>query len=414
MDWRMEAYRNAGAAAALALIAAPQGWAQPVSRADAAAHARALALDTHLDTPANLERNGWDIMRAHPEEGPFSQVDVPRMRSGGLDGGFWVLYTPQGPLTPAGYAAARDMAVLRSLKVHQMVSAQPATFELALLADDAARIVGGKRIVVFQSIENSYPLGEDLSLFKTFYDLGVRMASPVHSANNQFADSATGSERRWGGLSPLGVKWVAEANRLGVIIDGSHGSDETIDQLLALSKTPLILSHHGAKAVFDHPRNLDDERLKRVAAGGGVIQINSLFVAPTADHPDLRAKQGALRFRLARWGQLSAAERKALTGEIAGMDATYPGWRGSFEDFMRNLLHVLKLVGPDHVGVGADWDGGGGVVGMESVADLPKVTARLRAAGYSEADIHKIWGGNVLRLMRQVETYKASLEPKVP
>jgi membrane dipeptidase len=263
-------------------------------------------------------------------------------------------------------------------------------------------------------MENSYQLGEDLSLLKTFYDLGVRMASPVHGANNQFADSS-GDKRRWGGLSPLGERWVDEMNRLGLVVDGSHASDEAIDQLIARSKTPIILSHHGAKAVFDHPRNLDDARLKKVAASGGVIQMNSLFIAPVTAPSDLRARMGALRFKMARAATMTPGERKALAAELKALEAT-PGWRGTFEQYMQNILHVLKLVGPDHVGMGADWDGGGGVSGLESVADLPKITARLKAEGYSDADLAKIWSGNVLRLVAQADAYRASLAapPPVP
>jgi membrane dipeptidase len=387
----------------------PAAAEPPVSSRDRVLHERLLVLDTHLDTPANLERNGWDIMQSHAHEGLFSQVDVPRMRAGGLDGGFWVIFTPQGPLTAAGFAAARDAAILRAMRIREMVAGHSDTFEMAVRAADAERIVRSGRLVVYQSIENSYPLGEDISLLKTFYDLGVRMAAPVHGANNQFADSATDRERRWGGLSPLGRTWVQEANRLGILIDGSHASDETIEQLVELSKTPIILSHHGAKAVFDHPRNLDDDRLRKVAASGGVVQINSMYVFGGTNYPELRAKQGALRFQLSRWSQLNPMERKALANEIAALDETYPNWRGSFDDYMANILHVLKVVGPDHVGMGADWDGGGGVRGFDSVAELPRITARLRAAGYSEADLAKIWGGNVLRLLAQAEAYQDSL-----
>jgi membrane dipeptidase len=395
--------------AGLVVMSSSAAMAQGVSAADAKLHARLLTLDTHLDTPANLERGGFDIMRAHPEQGPFSQVDVPRMRAGGLDGGFWVIFTPQGPLTAAGYAASRDTAIGRAVKIREMVAANPKTFVLATKADEAASIAASGKIIVYQSIENSYPLGEDISLLKTFYGLGVRMASPVHTLNNQFGDSATDPVKRWNGLSPLGQAWLEEANRLGIIVDGSHASDDVIDQLVAQSKTPIILSHHGAKAVFAHPRNLDDERLKKVAASGGVIQINSLYVAPTTTTPEFRTMQGALRARLAKWSQLTPAERTALSKEIADLDTAYPNWRASFEDVMANLLHVLKLVGPDHVGLGADWDGGGGVKGMESVADLPKITARLRAAGYSEADLQKIWSGNLLRLLTQADAYRESL-----
>lgn len=375
-------------------------------------HGKLVTLDTHLDTPANLERPGWDILADNSADGSFSQVDVPRMRSGGLDGGFWVIYIPQGPLTPQGYAAARDTAILRAMKIREMVARSPGVFEIATRAEDAPRIAAAGKLIVYQSMENSYQLGEDLTLLKTFYDLGVRMASPVHGANNQFADSAT-DKLRWGGLSPLGERWVDEMNRLGLVVDGSHASDAAIDQLVARSKTPIILSHHGAKAVFDHPRNLDDERLKKVAASGGVIQMNSMYVAPLNAPADFRARMGALRFKMMRVGAMSTSERKALMAELKALEAT-PGWRGTFEAYMENILHVLKLVGPDHVGMGADWDGGGGVAGFESVADLPKITARLKAAGYSDADLAKIWGGNLLRLVAQADAYRASVAAPAP
>jgi membrane dipeptidase len=398
--------------ASLTLVALVAGSSAAQAQRAGGLHGRLVTLDTHLDTPANLERSGWDILADNSADGSFSQVDVPRMRAGGLDGGFWVIYIPQGPLNPQGYAAARDTAILRAMKIREMVARSPALFELATRAEDAPRIAAAGKLIVYQSMENSYQLGEDLTLLKTFYDLGVRMASPVHGANNQFADSAT-DKRRWAGLSPLGERWVDEMNRLGLVVDGSHASDEAIDQMIARSKTPIVLSHHGAKAVFDHPRNLDDERLKKVAASGGVIQMNSMYVEALNAPPDFRARMGALRFRMARIGTLSPAERKTLLAELKALEAT-PGWRGTFEAYMQNVLHVLKLVGPDHVGMGADWDGGGGVVGFESVADLPKITARLKAAGYSDDDLAKIWSGNVLRLVAQADAYRASLAAPPP
>src|SRR5579864_549965 len=169
-------------AAAIALFAAFSG---PVLAADARAiHERVLRLDTHLDTPMNFARPGWDIMDEHSVASDLSQVDYPRMMKGGLDGGFFAIYTPQGRRTPEGLAHARDAALVRAMEIHEMVARHNDKFELALGADDAARIVAKSKRVVFISIENSYPLGKDLTLLKTFYDLGVRMAGPVHFTNN--------------------------------------------------------------------------------------------------------------------------------------------------------------------------------------------------------------------------------------
>jgi membrane dipeptidase len=391
---------------AIILAILGSGLALAAARGDAL-HQRLLVLDTHLDAPVNFERPGWDIMARHTVAGDFSQLDYPRMKQGGLDGGFFAIFTPQGPLTAQGYAAARDAAIIRETKIREMVAAHPAQFELAFSADDAARIAAKGKRVVFQSIENSYPLGEDLSLLETFYRLGVRMAGPVHFRNNQFADSAN-DQKKWGGLSPLGVAWVGEMNRLGMVIDASHASDDVFDQLLKLSKTPIILSHSGCRAVFDNPRNIDDARLRALAAAGGVIQINSLYVAPTPPPDPERVKaMAALAAERSDPRKLTPEALAKLSAAQRAIDARFPPHRATFDDFMKHLLHALAVAGPDHVGIGADWDGGGGVAGMEDVADLAKITQRLKAAGYSDADLAKIWGGNVLRVLRAAEAYKA-------
>ena len=238
--------------------------AQQVSNATRTLHEQLLTLDTHLDTPANFSLAGWRIQDGHERMRDGSQVDLPRLVQGGLDGGFWAIYTPQGPRTPAGDRAARDFALSRALSIREMVAANGKSFELALKADDAAAIAARHKRVVFLSIENSYPLEADLSLLETFYKLGVRLAGLAHFTNNDLADSATdphGAE--WHGLSEKGRAFVGEANRLGVVLDASHASDQVLDQLIALSKTPVLLSHSGVKAVFDHPRNIDDRLFTR-------------------------------------------------------------------------------------------------------------------------------------------------------
>src|SRR5512135_2815947 len=173
-------------------------------------HERLLCLDTHLDTPATFARPGWDIMKRHSAETDFSQVDYPRMVEGGLDGGFFAIYTPQGPLTPEGMMAARDYALVRAAAIREMVARNSSHFELALVPGDAPRIARQKKRVVFQSIENSYPLANDVTLLRSFYALGVRMAGPVHFANNQLGDSATDPKgKTWNGLSPMGHDFVS-------------------------------------------------------------------------------------------------------------------------------------------------------------------------------------------------------------
>lgn len=398
--------RIACASAALSLIAFAAGAAPgPAPDAKAIHDSLPVTLDTHLDTPANFSRPGWDIMDRH-KVSDRSQVDYPRMVEGGLKGGFFAVFTPQGPRTPEGIRAARDAALIRAVEIHEMVAKHGDKFELALKADDAAPIAAKGKRFVFMSIENSFPIEGDLSLMATFQKLGVRLIGPVHTKNDGLADSST-DKPEWHGLSPLGKEFVAEANRLGLVLDASHASDDVLDQMIVLSKTPIILSHSGCKAVFDHPRNIDDNRLKALAASGGVIQINALgaYLIPMTVDPARAAAMAAIVAK----AQKPGADTAALTAEMAALETKYPTPKATFDDFFKHVLHALKVAGVDHVGIGADMDGGGGVVGLEDVASYPRITAALLAAGYTRDDLVKIWGGNVLRVMRQAEAYKASL-----
>jgi membrane dipeptidase len=377
----------------------------PISSAARALHEQLLTLDTHLDTPANLSVVGWNIQDSHDRDRDGSQVDLPRLVQGGLDGGFWAIYTPQGPRTPAGDRAARDFAIARAVAIREMVAANANSFEIALKADDAAAIAARHKRVVFLSIENSYPLEADLSLLETFYKLGVRLAGLAHFANNDLADSSTDPKGpEWHGLSDKGRAFVAEANRLGIVLDGSHASDEVLDQLIALSKTPVLLSHSGVKAVFDHPRNIDDRRLRALAASGGVIQINFMsdYLIATPKIPEREAALASL-WQGARKPGLTLVEREALIARKHEIDRRWPVPRATFADAFAHLLHAVRVAGIDHVGIGADFDGGGGVTGFEDARDYPKITARLLAEGFSRDDIQKIWSGNVLRVLRAAE-----------
>lgn len=400
-----------GVAASLLLASSAAGAARaddavaPLARA---LHERLIVLDTHLDTPANLARPGWSIMDRHDRENDLSQVDYPRMVDGGLDGGFWAIFTPQGPQTSEAFAAARNAALMRAVQIREMVARNNDHFALAETAADADRIARAGKRIVFQSIENSYPLGHDLTLLETFYNLGVRLVGPVHLSNNQFADSSTDpSGPRWNGLSPLGVQLVAQANRLGMVIDASHASDAVFDQLLTLSKTPILLSHSGCRNVFDHPRNIGDARLRRLAATGGVIQIDAVgvFLAPMQNAAERKRALDAIDASFGPIETLNPAQAAARAKARRAVDARFPASRATFDDFIDQLLHALSVVGPDHVGIGADWDGGGGVAGFDDVVDLPKVTARLVQEGYTSAEIAKIMGGNVLRLLQQAEDH---------
>ncbi len=373
-------------------------------------HERLVTMDTHLDTPALLVQPGFDITHRHDPLSDYSQVDLPRMIEGGLDGGYWVIYTRQGELTDSAYADVLQVALDRSGAIREMVAANPEDFELALVAEDAARIAAAGKRIVYQSIENAYPLGEDLTNLERFFNLGVRMVGPVHFANNQFADSATDPEGpTWQGLSPLGKELVEEANRLGMILDASHAHDLVFDQMLELSATPIILSHSGAKAIFDHPRNIDDDRLLQLAEQGGVIQMNALgaYLTELPSNPERQAAMGELFAEMRATPEMSESRRAELTQRRREIDAQFPPALATFEDYMDHFLHVLKLIGPDHVGVGADWDGGGGVAGMRDIAAFPRITERLLAEGYTEDDLAKIWEGNVTRLLAAAQAHAA-------
>lgn len=203
---------------------------------------------------------------------------------------------------------------------------------------------------------------------------------------------------------------MQQAQALGIVIDQSHASDAVFDQLIALSPVPILLSHSGARAVYDHPRNLDDARLKVLAAHGGVIQLNSYggYLVDTGASPERKAAEKALTDRYGGWEHLKLADGVRLGQELKALDARYPVRRATLDDFFAHLEHVLALIGPEHVGIGMDWDGGGGVEGLADVADLPKITAWLLRKGYSEAQIAAIWSGNVLRVMQQAQDHAAA------
>lgn len=394
---------------------APDG----VSEKAMAIHRRAINLDTHLDTPALFSRPGWDIADHHHFDDDGSQVDYPRMVEGGLDGGFWVIYTGQGPRDQAGNLRARDFGLKRLSEIREMVAAHADKFEIATKAEDAARIKAAGKRSVYISMENAYPLEYDPSLLSFYYKQGLRMLSLAHTSNNDFADSSTDPKGpEWHGISPAGRKLVEQANKLGIILDQSHASNDVFDQMIELSKAPIILSHTAAFDVNAHPRNIDDARIRKLAEHGGVIQVNSLsgYLVPVDASDAYKAEMKALFQSMGDRKAMTPEQRKALMAKRKEIDAKYGIKRATLDDYMKHILHIIEVAGPEHVGLGADWDGGGGVEGYDDIAALPKITQRLLDAGYSEQQIEGILGGNVVRLMEAVEkaadpeAVKAALE----
>ena len=398
-------------ASALTMICIDGAAAEGVSAEVSRVHEDAIVLDTHLDTPANFRRPGWSIVDNHAHEGDLSQVDLPRMKAGGLDGGFWVIYTAQGARDEAGKRAARDHGLDRLVSIREMLATNAGEMELALTADDAERVAKAGKRVSFISMENAAPLASDPSLLTAYHRLGLRMLGITHVRNNDFGDSSTdpaGAE--WNGLSPAGKALVQEANRLGIVLDASHAGDAVFDQLLALSQAPIVLSHTSADALYDHPRNIDDGRLRQLAVKGGVIHVNAYggYLIDIPKIPERETAMGALGEKYGPESELAVDRVPAYLAERRAIEARYPGRRATFDDYMAHVLHILKVAGVDHVGIGADWDGGGGVAGLEDVSALPKITEALLAAGYTEQDVRKIWSGNLLRVIREAQAIASS------
>ncbi|WP_347302567.1 dipeptidase [Croceibacterium sp. TMG7-5b_MA50] len=387
----------------LPLLLAALTCAMPAAAQDVAAvHADAIVLDTHFDTPANLGREGWSILERHTTEGDGDQVDVPRMADGGVDGGFFAIYTAQGARTPEGVQASRDAAFVRAAQIRDMAARHPDVFRFVTTAEEARAAVAAGRRFVFMSMENGTPFERDVSLLTAFHRLGVTMASPVHFRNNALADSAT-DQPEWNGLSDAGRQFVAEANRLGILIDASHASDDVLRQMLELSRAPIILSHSGVRAVYDHPRNVADAELRLLAAEGGVVQINA-FNGYMIDQPVIPERQAALAALYGRMGaNQSAAERRALLAERQRIDERWPVPRATFADVMLHIEHAIEVAGIDHVGISGDFDGGGGVEGFDSIADFPRITAAMLANGHSAEDVAKVMGGNALRVLEAAQ-----------
>jgi membrane dipeptidase len=451
-------------AAGLAVQAAQPPQQQPddaiVAKARAI-HERVMTLDTHNDiNPANFtaERNYTQELS--------TQVNLPKMIKGGLDASFFVVYVGQDrsedAFTPAGYDRAYKQAIAKFEAIHRLCEdIAPDKIGLALTSADARKIYASGRKVAFIGVENGYPIGEDLGRIQEFYDRGARYLSMAHNGHSQLSDSNTGEVEgwKWHGLSPLGKRAVAELNRVGIMIDVSHPSKESMMQTLELTKAPIIASHSAVRKLADVSRNLDDEQLLALKKNGGVAQIVAFASYVKTDSPERRAALDALRkeFNLpagtplggrggrgrgaqaagggapgaqpgaapARGGQppaggatagrgrggrgnalasLTDEQRASLEQKLADVNAKFPPpSRATVKDFVDHIDYAVKLIGIDHVGISSDFDGGGGVEGWSGADETFNVTLELVRRGYTEEQIAKIWSGNLLRVMDQVQ-----------
>ncbi len=372
-----------------------------------AVHERVLALDTHVDIPL-------DYATAANDPGGFTslQVDLPKMRIGGLDAAFFIVYTPQRGLDEEGYAAAREIAETRYQAIARMTQAYPDQVGLATSVREVEEISRSGRIVALIGMENPYPLGASVEDVPMWAERGVRYISITHWGHNQFGDSSNFAEdageraSMHGGLSPLGRELVVAVNRAGVMLDVSHSGRDTMLQAVELSAAPVVASHSGARAVSDNARNLDDEQLRAIAANNGVVQVVALGDYVRAPSPERLAAIEEIR---QRHNGVTTEQRRNFTpeqatayyAEIAALDQRFAP--ATVSQLVDHIDHVVAVAGIDHVGISSDFDGGGGIDGWRNASETMNVTAELMRRGYSEAEIAQIWSGNLLRVMRDAE-----------
>ena len=399
-----------------------------------AIHERVLTLDSHIDfAPADLvsERNYTQRLD--------TQFNLPNMIDGGLEGLFFSIFVAQTreaqnaeALKAPGFERAYHRAREKFDAVHHFTHAiAPDKIELAFTAVDARRIRAAGKKIAFMGVENGYALGEDVRFVKEFYDRGARYLSLTHNGHNQLADSHTGERDgwKWHGVSPLGGEVIAAMNRLGMMVDVSHVSKEAMMQIAALSKAPVIASHSAVRALCDVSRNMDDEQLLALQKIGGVIQMVAYGGFLKITKPDSPERVAALAVLQKEYdlpeikgpgqrARLQAAlktwpdeRRKQYENKLGELDTSYPGdVPATLNDFVDHIDYAVNLLGIDHVGISSDFDGGGGVTGWNDASETFNVTLELVRHGYTEAQIEKLWGGNLLRVMEAVEQIARQLQ----
>lgn len=400
------------ASTALMLFAAPAAAQQAGTEEDLVERARrihqaVITIDTHDDIPFNF------AAEVDPCTGSRMQVDLPKMREGGLDVAFFVVYVGQSPRTPENYVRAQEQAMVKFNAIHRMAKELcPEQIEIAFTADDVERIHRSGRLVAAIGIENGFVIGRDISLLARYHELGARYMTLAHNGHNDIADSWQPSARsgdtgfEHNGLSAFGEQVVAEMNRLGIMVDVSHISKAAMLHAARISRAPVMASHSSVRAIASIERNMDDEMMRALAASGGVMQTVALasFVKDTP--PERQQAVQAVRTQFGIGGNtrvqdLAADERARYDAAMADIERRWPA--ATVQDFVDHIDYAVRLIGIDHVGISSDFDGGGGVVGWNSAAETFNVTLELVRRGYTEEQIRKLWGGNLLRVWRETE-----------
>jgi membrane dipeptidase len=366
-------------------------------------HEKALTVDTHCDTPMSIVENGFDIGKRNSS----GRVDLPRMKEGGLDVLFFAAFTGQKKRTPENYIEAYTQANLLIDSTCSAVKRYPDLAEIAYTAKDAIRIEKSGKRAIYIGMENGFPIAKDIKRVEEFYKKGVRYITLCHSYNNDICDSSTdkkGPEHN--GLSTFGEEVVKEMNRLGMIIDVSHISDKSFFDVLKVSQAPVMASHSSVRAIAHHNRNLSDEMIKALASKGGVIQIcllDEYIKDPDTTNVGYQKITELRKSWYSRWDSLTDLQKAEFRKKRTELEEQYPVVMPSVKDYVNHIDHVVKLAGVNYVGIGSDFDGGGGLADCSDVSQFPNITKELITRGYSKKDIMKIWGGNFFRVFREVE-----------
>lgn len=379
---------------------------QPKSIEEIAAeiHEKVLTVDTHTDTPWSLLDGKFDLSERHDYKDDRSRLDFPRMKEGGLDAVFMASFVGQSVRNDSAYKVAFEKAKVQIDSIHSHLSTRGNIAKIALTPDDAYRIEKEGKRIVFIGIENGYPVGMDMENIQIFYNKGARYITLCHTKNNDICDSSTDTTEH-NGLSDFGYKVVQEMNRIGMMIDVSHISDSSFFDVLKVTAKPVIASHSCARAICDNPRNLNDDMLMALAKNGGVVQmcILSDYVKTPDPYPARDSAFQAIREKYNYFRDLSEEEEKMARRDWYHADSLYPRNLATVSDMVDHIDHMVKVAGIDHVGIGTDFDGGGGLADCVDVSQMGNVTLELVKRGYSEEDIQKIWGGNIMRVMKQVQ-----------
>jgi membrane dipeptidase len=374
-------------------------------------HASILTIDTHCNTPMEFSDPAFDLGERHND----GCVDFPRMVEGGLHAEFFAVFTGQGPRNDSTFDMVNQKALDIFNAIHKNIEKNLSMAEIATTPEDAYRLKKAGKIAAFICMENGYPIGTDITRIKQYYDLGARYITLAHTKNNDICDSSTdpaGAEND--GLSPFGSQVVKEMNRLGMMVDISHISDKSFFDVLKVTNAPVIASHSSCRALCGSPRNLTDNMLLALKENKGVIQIciKGNYLKTPEPNPELDSKLKDLQNKYGDYNALPDSTKKLVRKEFKDIKKIYEK-PANVKDVVDHIDHVVQVIGIDYVGIGTDFDGGGGVDGCRTASEMKNITIELFRRGYSKSDITKIWGGNIMRVLKKVEDLAKNTEPRI-